>query len=528
MRLSFLEGISDLSRAVGKTLGPGGRNVIIPSKLSPYSRITKDGVSVSGKVSSPSRLSKLGIRVIQECATRCVHEAGDGTSTATILAEAIYRKGLLHLSAGCNGILLKEGISKACELVLADLEKHKRSITSIDELEKLAYLCSNGDNQVATLLAKAYEKVGFGGTIHAMESKTHLTSIEVINGVRIDSGHVYRSFINNDKNMSCELIDPYVFISDTKIAGASEIFKIAEFCAKQSRPLLLIAHSFHPEAIALLNVNKDKGILKCCAIHAPGYGAERTSILKDIELLTGATLHCPEQGFNAGFITPEILGTLSKVTVYYDHTIMVGNNANSGVLKSTIERLKSELRSNNHELERIDLEKRLMRLESGICVLYVGGDNEVERTELYDRVEDALRSTVSAIDSGILPGGGCAYLRSREVLKRENLPEGYREGDRYWGVKILYDSLYEPFERILRNSGASVDYIYRKLMEVDDYWLGYNCRSGVMENMYSSGVFDSVKTLKSALLYSSSSAGMLLTCGCSVVLNEVKGGDSEE
>lgn len=510
-RNSVKKGIDTLANAVKVTLGPKGRNVILEKKYG-ISTITKDGVSVAKEIELEDPIENIGAQMVKNVASKTADVAGDGTTTATILAQSIYADGLRNVTAGANPMELKKGIDKATSQVIAHLRAQSEMIDiKSEKLRQVATISANNDEEIGKLIADAFGKVGKEGVITVEESKNTDTYVSVVEGMQFDRGYLSPYFVTNTEKMQAELENPYILVYDKKITLMRDILPVLEATAQSGRPLLLIAEDIDGEALATLVVNKLRGSLKVAAVKAPGFGDRRKEILQDISVLTGATFISEEQGYKLQEATIGHLGTAASVLINKDFTTIVDGAGDKTQIKARVGQIKAQIESTTSSYDKEKLRERLAKLSGGVAVLHVGAATEVEMKEKKDRVDDALHATRAAIEEGIVPGGGTAFVRAIESLK--DLPSG-NEAEKA-GIGIIRRALAAPLRQIVRNAGLEGDVVVQKVAEgKKDY--GFNARIEQYENLLESGVIDPTKVARTALEHAASVAGMLLTTECIV------------
>lgn len=505
------KGIDTLANAVKVTLGPKGRNVILEKKYG-VSTITKDGVSVAKEIELEDPIENIGAQMVKNVASKTADVAGDGTTTATILAQSIYADGLRNVTAGANPMELKKGIDKATSQVIAHLRTQSEMIDiKSDKLRQVATISANNDEEIGKLIADAFGKVGKEGVITVEESKNTDTYVSVVEGMQFDRGYLSPYFVTNPDKMQAELENPYILVYDKKITLMRDILPVLEATSRSGRPLLLIAEDIDGEALATLVVNKLRGSLQVAAVKAPGFGDRRKEILQDISVLTGATFISEEQGYKLQEATIGHLGTAASVLINKDATTIVDGAGDKTQIKARIGQIKAQIESATSSYDKEKLRERMAKLGGGVAVLHVGAATEVEMKEKKDRVDDALHATRAAIEEGIVPGGGTAFVRAIEALK--DLPSG-NEAEKA-GIGIIRRALAAPLRQIVRNAGLEGDVVVQKVAEgTKDY--GFNARIEQYENLLESGVIDPTKVARTALEHAASVAGMLLTTECIV------------
>ena len=509
------KGVDELANAVKVTLGPKGRNVIIEKKFgAPH--ITKDGVTVAKEIELEDAAQNIGAQLVKEVASKTGDDAGDGTTTATVLAQSIIGVGMKNVAAGANPMDLKRGIDKAVTQVVKEIAAQAKTVgDDYDKIEQVASISANNDAVIGKLIADAMRKVSKDGVITIEEAKGTDTTIEVVEGMQFDRGYISAYFVTNTEKMEVEMEKPYILIHDKKISNLKELLPILEPAVQSGRPLLIIAEDVDSDALTTLVVNRLRAQLKICAVKAPGFGDRRKEMLEDIAILTGGIVISEEKGIKLESATLEMLGTADKVTVNKDNTVIVnGAGAKEGIA-SRVGQIKSQIASTTSDYDREKLQERLAKLAGGVAVLYVGAASEVEMKEKKDRVDDALCATRAAIEEGIVPGGGVAYIRaidSLEKLKGEN-------DDETTGIEIIKRAIEEPLRQIVANAGKEGAVVVQKVREGKDDF-GYNARTDKYENFFAAGVVDPAKVTRVALENAASIAGMFLTTEC--VITEKK------
>ena len=506
------KGVDELANAVKVTLGPKGRNVIIEKKFgAPH--ITKDGVSVAKEIELADPYMNTGAQLVKSVASKTNDDAGDGTTTATLLAQAIITEGLRNVTAGANPMDLKRGIDKAVTKVVESIKAQSEVVgDDYDKIEQVASISANNDAEIGKLIADAMRKVSKDGVITIEEAKSRDTTIGVVEGMQFDRGYLSAYFITDTEKMECEMENPYVLIYDKKITNLKDMLPILEPAVQTCRPLLIIAEDVESEALTTLVVNRLRTQLKICAVKAPGFGDRRKDMLEDIAILTGGIVISEEKGIKLEQATLEMLGTCGKITVSKDNTTIVDGNGNKEAIAQRVAQIKAQIAATKSEYDKEKLQERLGKLAGGVAVLYVGAASEVEMKEKKDRVDDALCATRAAIEEGIVPGGGVAYIRSIDSL--EGL-ETVNEDERT-GVAIVKRAIEEPLRQIVANAGKEGAVVVQKVREGKaDY--GYNARADVYENLFAAGVVDPAKVTRVALENAASIAGMFLTTECVIV-----------
>ena len=512
VRSKMKEGADALADAVKVTLGPKGRNVVIDKKFG-APQVTKDGVTVAKEVELEDRYSNMGAQMVKEVASKTNEQAGDGTTTATVLAQAIINVGLKNVTAGANPMDLKRGIDKAVATVVKDLKKQSKKVGSdYSKIEQVGTVSANNDSTIGKLIADAMSKVKGDGVITVEEAKGTETEVKVVEGMQFDRGYISPYFMTNPDKMETVLDDCSLLICDKKISTMKDLLPILEPIAREGRALLIIAEDVDGEALTTLVVNKLRGTLKIAAVKAPGFGDRRKEMLQDIATLTGAIVVSEERGFTLENTTPDMLGRAEKVTITKDSTTIVGGAGVKEDIADRVAQIRKQLETTTSDYDKEKLQERLGKLAGGVAVLYVGAGSEIERKEKKDRVEDALNATRAAVEEGYLPGGGVAYIRAAEALK--NL-KGENE-DETTGIHIIARAIEEPLRQIAQNAGVEGSVIIQKIRENKGDF-GYNARTDEFVNMFEAGVIDPTKVARVALENAASVAGMFLTTECGIV-----------
>jgi chaperonin GroEL len=508
-RNKMKKGVDTLANAVKVTLGPKGRNVVIEKKFGAPG-VTKDGVTVAKEIELEDPIENIGAQMVKEVASKTADIAGDGTTTATVLAQSIISEGLKNVAAGANPMDLKRGIDKAVATVVAHLKKQSQAVGDNNEkIEQVASISANNDSTIGKLIAEAMQKVGKEGVITVEEAKGTDTTVEVVEGMQFDRGYISPYFVTNSEKMEAELENPYILIYDKKISSMKDILHILEKVAQSGRPLLIIAEDLDGEALATLVVNKLRGTLKVAAVKAPGFGDRRKEMLQDIAVLTKGTVISEEQGYKLENADLTYLGEASSVTIDKDNTTVVGGKGEKKDITARVNQIKAQIETTTSDYDKEKLQERLAKLSGGVAVLYIGAATEMEMKEKKDRVDDALHATRAAVEEGIVPGGGVAYIRAIESLndfKGEN-------DDETTGVQIVRRAVEEPLRQIVINSGIEGSIVVQKIKEGKDDF-GFNARTEVYENLFAAGVIDPTKVARIALENAASIAGMLLTTEC--------------
>ena len=505
-------GVDALANAVKVTLGPKGRNVII-SKSFGAPTVTKDGVSVAKEVELENELENMGAQMVKEVASKTNDLAGDGTTTATVLAQAIVKEGLKNVAAGANPMDLKRGIDKAVIAIVADLEKQAQKVgNSSEKINQVAAISANNDSTIGELIAKAFTKVGKEGVITVEEAKGMETYVDVVEGMQFDRGYLSPYFVTDADKMIADLENPYILLFDKKISNLQEILPILEPVSQAGRPLLIIAEDVDGQALATLVVNKLRGGLKIAAVKAPGFGDRRKAMLEDIAILTGGTVISEERGFSLENATLDLLGTAETITVDKDNTTIVNGAGKADVIKARVNQIKTQIETTTSDYDKEKLQERLAKLAGGVAVLYVGAASEVEMKEKKDRVDDALHATRAAVEEGIVAGGGVALVRAKKVLTKittENL-------DETTGVQIINKAIEAPLRIIVENAGGEGSVVLNKVLEGKKDF-GYDAKSDTYVDMLEAGIIDPKKVTRVALENAASVAGMILTTECALI-----------
>ena len=508
-RQKILAGVEKLSTAVSSTLGPSGRNVILDKKFgSP--QITKDGVTVAKEIELPDPFENMGAQMVKEVASKTNDVAGDGTTTATLLAEAIYREGLKNLTAGANGMALKRGIDKATAAVVEAIAKLSKKVKSADEIAQVATLSANGDAEIGKMISEAMDKVGKEGTITVEEAKTLDSSLDVVEGMQFDKGYLSPYFVTDAESMECELENPFILLFEKKISSLQDLLPLLQTVAKSGRPLMIIAEDVEGEALATLVVNRLRGTFQVCAVKAPGFGDRRKAILEDIAILTGGRLVSEDIGVKLENVGIEMLGRAKKVVVDKDNTTIVEGLGKSSDIKARVEQIKKQIEDTTADYDREKLQERLAKLAGGVALIKVGAATEAAMKEKKDRVDDALHATRAAVEEGIVPGGGVAYLRAQKAIDALKL-----EGDEAVGASIIARAIEAPLRKLVDNAGLEAALVIANVKKATGN-NGYNVRTGEYVDLFKDGVVDPAKVTRSALQNAASIAGLLLTTDCMV------------
>ncbi|MEE1961142.1 chaperonin GroEL [Flagellimonas taeanensis] len=504
-------GVDKLAEAVKVTLGPKGRNVII-SKSFGAPQVTKDGVSVAKEIELEDPLENMGAQMVKEVASKTNDQAGDGTTTATVLAQAIVKEGLKNVAAGANPMDLKRGIDKAVETLVADLEKQAKKVgNDSDKIKQVASISANNDETIGDLIATAFAKVGKEGVITVEEAKGTDTYVDVVEGMQFDRGYLSPYFVTNTDKMIADLDNPYILLFDKKISNLQEILPILEPVAQSGRPLLIIAEDVEGQALATLVVNKLRGGLKIAAVKAPGFGDRRKAMLEDIAILTGGTVISEERGFSLENASLDMLGTAETVTIDKDNTTIVNGSGKASDIKARVNQIKAQIETTTSDYDKEKLQERLAKLAGGVAVLYVGAASEVEMKEKKDRVDDALHATRAAVEEGIVAGGGVALVRAKKVLEKLTTDSL----DETTGVQIVAKAIEAPLRTIVENAGGEGSVVIAKVLEGKKDF-GYDAKSDKYVDMLQAGIIDPKKVTRIALENAASVAGMILTTECAL------------
>ena len=508
-RQKILAGVEKLSAAVTSTLGPSGRNVIIDKKFgSP--QITKDGVTVAKEIELPDPFENMGAQMVKEVASKTNDVAGDGTTTATLLAEAIYREGLKNLTAGANATALKNGIDKATATVVEAIAKMSKKVKSADEIAQVATISANGDTEIGTMISNAMDKVGKDGTITVEEAKTLESTLDVVEGMQFDKGYLSPYFVTDPEEMECVLENPYILLFEKKISNLQDMLPLLQSVAKTGKPLMIIAEDVEGEALATLVVNKLRGSFQVCAVKAPGFGDRRKAILEDLAILTGGKLISEDLGIKLENVTLEQLGSAAKVTVDKDNTTIVKGKGKSADISARVALIKKQIEETTSDYDREKLQERLAKLAGGVAIIKVGAATEAAMKEKKDRVDDALHATRAAVEEGIVPGGGVAYLRCQKAVEALELT-----GDEKVGAAIIARAIEAPLRKLVNNAGQEAALVIATVKGKKGSE-GYNVRTGEYGDLLKCGVVDPAKVTRTALQNAASIAGLLLTTDCMV------------
>ncbi|MHA8076381.1 chaperonin GroEL [Aquirufa sp. TARAVU-A1A] len=507
-REKMKRGVDTLANAVKVTLGPKGRNVIIDKKFGSPS-ITKDGVSVAKEIELEDAVENMGAQLVKEVASKTADQAGDGTTTATVLTQAIYTIGSKNVAAGANPMDLKKGIEKAVEAIVANLKGQSRPITTSNEIAQVATISANNDFEIGTMISSAMDKVGREGVITVEEARGTETEVKTVEGMQFDRGYLSPYFVTNTEKMEVELEKPFILISEKKVSSMKELLPVLEGVAQTGRPLLIISEDVDGEALATLVVNKIRGALKVAAVKAPGFGDRRKAMLEDIAILTGGTVISEERGFKLENATIEYLGQAEKIIIDKDNTTVVNGAGSADDITNRVNQIKAQIENTTSDYDREKLQERLAKLSGGVAILYIGAATEVEMKEKKDRVDDALHATRAAVEEGIIAGGGVALIRaisSLDGLKGEN-------EDQTTGINIIRQAVEAPLRTIVANAGGEGSVVINAVKGGKDDF-GYNAREDKYENMIAAGIIDPTKVTRLALENAASIAGLLLTTEC--------------
>ena len=510
-RENLRKGVDILANAVKVTLGPKGRNVILDKKFGAPT-VTKDGVSVAKEIELKEAVENMGAQLVKEVASKTADDAGDGTTTATVLAQAIFNTGIKNVAAGANPMDLKRGIDKAVVEVVSNLKSQSKDIKDSSEISQVATVSANNDHEIGKMIANAMDKVGKDGVITVEEAKGTETEVKTVEGMQFDRGYLSPYFVTNSDKMEAELENPYILIYDKKISAMKELLPVLELVSQSGKPLLIIAEDIEGEALATIVVNKIRGALKVAAVKAPGFGDRRKAMLEDIAILTGGTVISEERGYKLESATIDYLGTAEKVNIDKDNTTVVSGAGKKADIDGRVNQIKKQIENTTSEYDKEKLQERLAKLSGGVAILYVGAATEVEMKEKKDRVDDALHATRAAVQEGIVAGGGTAFLRAIDSLDKLDLGNE----DQNTGVLIVKTALEAPIRTIVENSGGEGSVVIQKIREgKGDY--GYNAATDSFESMFKAGIIDPTKVSRLALENAASIAGLLITTECVVV-----------
>jgi chaperonin GroEL len=502
----MLRGIDILTNAVRVTLGPKGRNVVLDKSYG-APRITKDGVTVAKEIELEDKFENMGAQMVREVASKTSDQAGDGTTTATVLAHAIVREGSKAVAAGMNPMDLKRGVDLAVEAIVADLHKNSKNVTSNEEIAQVGTISANGDAEIGRFIADAMKRVGNEGVITVEEAKSLETELEVVEGMQFDRGYISPYFVTNADKMRVEMEDPYLLICEKKLSGLQELLPLLEAVVQTGKPLLIIAEDVEGEALATLVVNKLRGGLKVAAVKAPGFGDRRKAMLEDIASLTGGTMVSGDLGIKLESVTINMLGRAKKVMIEKENTTIVSGAGKKTEIAARINQIKTQIEETTSDYDREKLQERLAKLAGGVAVIRVGGATEVEVKERKDRVDDAMHATRAAVEEGVLPGGGVALLRAVKALARLKTDND----DQKTGIEIVKKAISWPARQIAINAGEDGSVVVGKILEKDQYAYGFDAQSGEYGNLVSKGIIDPTKVVRAALQGAASIAGLLIT-----------------
>jgi len=502
----MLHGIDTLAHAVRVTLGPKGRNVLLDKSFG-APRMTKDGVTVAKEIELEDKFENMGAQMVREVASKTSDQAGDGTTTATVLAHAIVREGAKAVAAGMNPMDLKRGVDLAVEAVVADLQKNSKNVTSNEEIAQVGTISANGDPEIGRFIADAMKKVGNEGVITVEEAKSLETELEVVEGMQFDRGYISPYFVTNADKMRVDMEDPYVLIYEKKLSGLQEVLPLLEAVVQASKPLLIIAEDIEGEALATLVVNKLRGGLKVAGVKAPGFGDRRKAMLEDIAILTSGTMVSADLGIKLENVTINMLGRAKKVMIDKENTTIVGGAGKKADIQARIAQIKAQIEETTSDYDREKLQERLAKLAGGVAVLRVGGATEIEVKERKDRVDDAMHATRAAVEEGVLPGGGVALLRAIKALEKLKV----HNDDQRTGIDIVKKALSWPARQIAINAGDDGSIVVGKILDKDTYAFGYDAQTGEYGNLVSKGIIDPTKVVRTALQDAASIAGLLIT-----------------
>jgi chaperonin GroEL len=505
-RDKMLRGVDILANAVRVTLGPKGRNVVLDKSFG-APRITKDGVTVAKEIELDDKFENMGAQMVREVASKTSDQAGDGTTTATVLAHAIVKEGAKSVAAGMNPMDLKRGVDLAVNAIVEDLKKHSKTVTSNDEIAQVATISANGDSEIGRFIAEAMKKVGNEGVITVEEAKSLETELDVVEGMRFDRGYISPYFVTNAEKMRAELEDPYLLIYEKKLSALNDLLPLLEAVVQTAKPLLIIAEDVEGEALATLVVNKLRGGLKVAAVKAPGFGDRRKAMLQDIAILTGGQMIGEDLGIKLEHVKLDMLGKAKRVMIEKENTTIVNGAGKKKDIEARIAQIKTEIEETTSDYDREKLQERLAKLAGGVAVIRVGGATEVEVKERKDRVDDAMHATRAAVEEGILPGGGVALLRSIKALGRLKA----ENDDQKTGVDIVRKALSTPARQIAVNAGEDGSIVVGKISDNDTYAFGYDAQEGKYGDLVSKGIIDPTKVVRTALQDAASIAGLLMT-----------------
>ena len=510
-RENLRKGVDILANAVKVTLGPKGRNVILDKKFGAPT-ITKDGVTVAKEIELKDPVENIGAQLVKEVASKTADDAGDGTTTATILAQAIFNNGIKNVAAGANPMDLKRGVDKAVKCVIADLKSQSKEIKDASEIAQIATVSANNDRKIGNMVADAMDKVGRDGVITVEEAKSTETEVKTVEGMQFDRGYLSPYFVTNSDKMEVELEKPYILIYDKKISAMKELLPVLELISQSGKPLLIIAEDIEGEALATIVVNKIRGALKVAAVKAPGFGDRRKAMLEDLAILTGGTVISEERGYKLESATIDYLGTAKKINIDKDNTTIVSGAGKKSDINARVNQIKKQIENTTSEYDKEKLQERLAKLSGGVAILYVGAATEVEMKEKKDRVDDALHATRAAVQEGIVAGGGIAFIRAINSLDKLDLDNE----DQNTGVIIVKTALESPIRTIVENSGGEGSVVIQKVKENKNDF-GYNAATDTYESMFAAGIIDPTKVTRLALENAASIASLLITTECVIV-----------
>ena len=510
-RENLRKGVDILANAVKVTLGPKGRNVILDKKFGAPT-ITKDGVTVAKEIELKDPVENMGAQLVKEVASKTADDAGDGTTTATVLAQAIFTNGIKNVAAGANPMDLKRGIDKAVKTVISDLQGQSKEIKDSSEISQIATVSANNDREIGNMVADAMDKVGRDGVITVEEAKGTETEVKTVEGMQFDRGYLSPYFVTNSDKMEVELEKPYILIYDKKISAMKELLPVLELVSQSAKPLLIIAEDIEGEALATIVVNKIRGALKVAAVKAPGFGDRRKAMLEDLAILTGGTVISEERGYKLESATIDYLGTADKINIDKDNTTIISGAGKKSDINARVNQIKKQIENTTSEYDKEKLQERLAKLSGGVAILYVGAATEVEMKEKKDRVDDALHATRAAVQEGIIAGGGIAFIRAINSLDKLDLDNE----DQNTGVIIVKTALESPIRTIVENSGGEGSVVIQKVKESKNDF-GYNAATDTYESMFAAGIIDPTKVTRLALENAASIASLLITTECVIV-----------
>ena len=510
-RENLRKGVDILANAVKVTLGPKGRNVILDKKFGAPT-ITKDGVTVAKEIELKEPVENMGAQLVKEVASKTADDAGDGTTTATVLAQAIFNNGIKNVAAGANPMDLKRGVDKAVKTVVSDLQSQSKEIKDSSEISQVATVSANNDREIGNMVADAMDKVGRDGVITVEEAKSTKTEVKTVEGMQFDRGYLSPYFVTNSDKMEVELEKPYILIYDKKISAMKELLPVLELVSQSAKPLLIIAEDIEGEALATIVVNKIRGALKVAAVKAPGFGDRRKAMLEDLAILTGGTVISEERGYKLESATIDYLGTADKVNIDKDNTTIVSGAGKKSDINARVNQIKKQIKNTTSEYDKEKLQERLAKLSGGVAILYIGAATEVEMKEKKDRVDDALHATRAAVQEGIVAGGGIAFIRAMSSLDKLDLDNE----DQNTGVIIVKTALESPIRTIVENSGGEGSVVIQKVKESKNDF-GYNAATDTYESMFAAGIIDPTKVTRLALENAASIASLLITTECVIV-----------